>query len=80
MSTKDKRLYLHKPYFNGDLAKYTGESIVLHGARWFEVVMLEGHLKGQIKHLSQCPDCGLVYYQNQPAIAPCFTCMVEPDI
>lgn len=35
-------------YLNGDLAKYTGKAMVLHGGQFYEVEMLEGHRKGKL--------------------------------
>lgn len=42
-------------YNNGDLAEYTGKSQVIYGAVFFEILMLEGHLKGQIKATVRAP-------------------------
>ncbi len=42
-------------YFKGDLAEYTGKSSVMHGATFFEVIMLEGHLKGTIRVVTSIP-------------------------
>lgn len=36
-------------YWRGDLARYTGNTSVAHGVLWYEIEMLEGHLKGQKK-------------------------------
>ncbi len=33
-------------YFKGDLAKYTGRSVVLHGGLFYEIELIEGHRKG----------------------------------
>lgn len=41
-TTTPKTLYWH-----GDLAVYTGKSMMLHGALFFEIKLLEGHLKGK---------------------------------
>lgn len=43
-------------YFKGDLAKYTGNTVVLHGGLFFEIELLEGHLKGQTKHTQRAPE------------------------
>lgn len=42
-------------YINGDKAKYTGKSEMLHGALCYEVIMIEGHMTGQIKHTYREP-------------------------
>jgi hypothetical protein len=34
-------------YFKGDLAKYTGRSVVLHGGLFYEIELIEGHRKGE---------------------------------
>lgn len=36
-------------FWKGDLAEYTGNKEFLHGAWFYEIVILEGHLKGQTK-------------------------------
>ncbi|MBK8583269.1 MAG: hypothetical protein IPL86_16070 [Flavobacteriales bacterium] len=36
-------------YWRGDLARYTGNTSTAHGVLWYEIEMLEGHLKGQKK-------------------------------
>jgi len=62
-------------YFNGDLAEYTGESFVEYGCRWFKIKLLEGYLKGKIKLVSKCPECGLKFGQDKPI--SCLTCEVK---
>ena len=42
-------------YIHGDLAIYTGKSITLYGGLFYEVLVCEGHMKGQIKHTSKPP-------------------------
>lgn len=42
-------------YFHGDLAKYTGKTMALHGGLFYEIEMLEGHMKGQIKVTQRAP-------------------------
>jgi len=42
-------------YFKGDLAYYTGKTARLHGGLFYEVIMAEGHMKGQIKHIVTPP-------------------------
>ena len=36
-------------YLFGDLAEYTGKVTVIHGGTFYEVIMLEGHMKGESK-------------------------------
>lgn len=60
-------------YFHGDAAEYTSKSVSLHGWRWFEIKILEGHLKGQLKHTSKCPDCRLEFGQDKSG--HCMTCV-----
>lgn len=42
-------------YWKGDLAKYTGKSMMLHGALFYEFELLEGHLKGQLRVTQRAP-------------------------
>lgn len=42
-------------YFYGDLARYTGKTEVIHGALFYELEILEGHLKGQTKVTQRAP-------------------------
>ena len=42
-------------YIHGDLAIYTGKSVTLYGGLFYEVLVTEGHMKGQIKHTSKPP-------------------------
>lgn len=42
-------------YFHGDLARYTGKTQIIHGGLFFEIEILEGHLKGQIKVTQRAP-------------------------
>ena len=35
--------------FKGDAAKFTGKSEFLYGKMFYEVEIIEGHLKGQFK-------------------------------
>lgn len=42
-------------YWKGDKAEYTGKVEVLHGGTFYELLMLEGHLKGQTKLTSHAP-------------------------
>jgi hypothetical protein len=43
--------YTDGRYLQGDLAQYTGKVITLHGVKWAELRMVEGHEKGKIKHI-----------------------------
>lgn len=61
-------------YWKGDKAEYTGKSEILHGARCFEIRLLEGNEKGKLKYTYRCPDCLLSFGQDKPANAPCHTC------
>lgn len=63
-------------YINGDVARYTGSKEVKHYATWFEVKMMDGHESGKLKVTSECPDCGLNYWNDQPAANVCQTCEV----
>lgn len=42
-------------YVFGDKAAYTGKVIDAYGGTFYEVTMLEGHLKGQTKAVKQPP-------------------------
>ena len=42
-------------YWNGDLARYTGKTMTLHGGLFYEVELLEGRLKGQTKVTQRAP-------------------------
>ncbi|MCY1165287.1 hypothetical protein D9M73_51900 [compost metagenome] len=42
-------------YFNGDLARYTGNTKTIHGGLFYEIELLEGHLKGQLKVTQRAP-------------------------
>lgn len=42
-------------YFKGDLAKYTGKTLTIHGGLFYEIELLEGHLKGQMKVTQRAP-------------------------
>ncbi len=42
-------------YFKGDKAEYTGKVVSLHGGTFYEVVLLEGHLIGQTKLVTNAP-------------------------
>jgi len=42
-------------YFKGDLAKYTGKTETIHGGLFYEIELLEGHLKGQTKWTQREP-------------------------
>ena len=40
-------------YFKGDYAEYTGNMERLHGGVFYQIRLLEGHLKGQTKLVKQ---------------------------
>lgn len=42
-------------YWKGDLARYTGKSETIHGGVFYEIELLEGHLKGQTKVTQRQP-------------------------
>lgn len=42
-------------YFKGDEAHYTGKTQVVGGGTFYEVVIVEGHLKGQTKLVKDAP-------------------------
>ena len=39
----------HATFFYGDIAEFTGRTEDLHGRLFYEIVLLEGHEKGQSK-------------------------------
>jgi hypothetical protein len=42
-------------YFHGDLARYTGKTMMIHGGLFYEIELLEGHLKGRFKVTQRAP-------------------------
>ncbi len=42
-------------YWKGDLAAYTGKRETIHGAPMFELILLEGHRKGDLIWTSRAP-------------------------
>lgn len=42
-------------YIKGDKAQYTGHSEMIYGELCYEVILLEGHLKGQKKWTYRAP-------------------------
>lgn len=42
-------------YWKGDLAEYTRKSETIHGGIFYEILLLEGHLKGQYKWTCRAP-------------------------
>ena len=42
-------------YIFGDRAEYTGKVVEAYGGTFYEVVMLEGHMEGQLKAVKQPP-------------------------
>ena len=59
----------------GDKAEYTGVTEVKHGVRWFFVEFITGHRKGETIAVSECPECGMRYYQSRPV--GCSTCQLD---
>jgi len=45
-------------YFKGFKAEYTGKVISLHGGTFYELLILEGFLKGQTKVTQVAPKAG----------------------
>jgi len=46
---------MNTTYFKGDLAKYTGKTFTIHGGLFYEIEILEGHLKGELKVTQRSP-------------------------
>jgi hypothetical protein len=42
-------------YFHGDKAVYTGKTMEIHGGKFYEIKLVEGHLKGQTKVTQRSP-------------------------
>lgn len=42
-------------YWHGDLARYTGKTMMLHGGLFYEIELLEGHMKGELKVTQRAP-------------------------
>lgn len=42
-------------YYKGDLARYTGKTKVMHGGTFYEVEMLNGHMRGALKVTVRAP-------------------------
>ncbi|MFM0432325.1 hypothetical protein PQQ75_25165 [Paraburkholderia aspalathi] len=42
-------------YWHGDLARYTGATVTLYGGLFYEIEMLEGHMKGDFKLTQRAP-------------------------
>ena len=36
-------------YFYGDKAVYTGKTMIIHGGLFYEIKVVEGHRKGELK-------------------------------
>ena len=43
-------------YWNGDLARYTGKTMTLHGGLFYHVKMTDGRFAGQIKVTMTAPN------------------------
>lgn len=46
---------VHTTYSGGELAQYTGKAEFLAGALFYEIVLIEGHLKGKTKVTQRPP-------------------------
>lgn len=44
-------------YFKGDLAQYTGQVKHLFGGIFYEIELVEGHLKGALRLITKAPSC-----------------------
>ena len=42
-------------WFKGDECEYTGREFDLYGGHFYEVKMLEGHTKGELRLISRAP-------------------------
>ena len=42
-------------YWHGNMAEYTGKTVLLHGAVFYEIKLTEGHMTGQIKVTQKAP-------------------------
>ena len=47
---------MQKLYWGGDLAEYTGNVSNVHGAPLYEIIILEGRKKGELKYTYRNPD------------------------
>jgi hypothetical protein len=42
-------------YFHGDAAEYTGKAEMLYGKMFYEIKMIEGHLRGELRWSPTAP-------------------------
>ena len=56
IATQNQKQNMQTTYFKGDRAVYTGKTMTLHGGLFFEIKIVEGHLKGQIKVTQRAPN------------------------
>ena len=57
-------------YFKGNKVEYTGIAAVLYGALFYEVRVLEGHEKGQLKHIVKPPPARAAHRPTRRAPMP----------
>ncbi len=50
-------------YFKGDLAEYTGKTEHLYKQKFYEILLLEGHLQGQTRLIKRSPN-----FLHEPSI------------
>ena len=48
-----------KTYWKGDRAEYTGKSMSMYGGVFFELKIVSGYMKGQIKWTQVSPSVGV---------------------
>ncbi|MCC7334439.1 MAG: hypothetical protein IT422_05065 [Pirellulaceae bacterium] len=53
--TPEKKENRPSTYWRGDRAEFTGKTENLHGGKFYEIEMMEGHMKGQTKVVSYGP-------------------------
>lgn len=51
-------------YFMGDLAEYTGKSEITYGQIFYEVILLTGHKKGEMRSVVYPPDSLMTIRQD----------------
>lgn len=60
-------------YWKGDLAEYTGKTEMIHGGLFYEIKLIEGHLKDELKWTQRAPSQNSTV-EIQPDV------IVEPEI
>jgi len=61
-------------WHQGEQCQYTGNSQVLHGARFFELKILDGCDKGKFIVSTLCPECDTYDHDNKAL--PCANCTI----